>query len=145
MVYATNNEIGFDYLRDNLKSEYKSLFFKKDAFAIVDEVDSILIDEARTPLVISGQSNSDIEIFPKINSIIKFLKKDDYEINEESKSILLTSNGMEFVEKLLLENNLIKGGTLQDLENMSLNHNIIQGLRARHLYIKDKDLSLIHI
>ncbi|MDC0037923.1 preprotein translocase subunit SecA, partial [Alphaproteobacteria bacterium] len=139
VVYATNNEIGFDYLRDNLKNDFKSLFFKKDSFAIVDEVDSILIDEARTPLVISGQSNSDIEIFPKINSIIKFLKKDDYEINEESKSVLLTTQGMDLAEKLLLENNLIAGGTLQDLDNMGLNHNIIQALRAHHLFIKDKD------
>ncbi len=139
VVYATNNEIGFDYLRDNLKSEHKSLFFKDNSFAIVDEVDSILIDEARTPLVISGQSNSDIEIFPKINSIIKFLKKDDYEINEESKSVLLSTQGMDLAEKLLLENNLIAGGTLQDLDNMGLNHNIIQALRAHYLFIKDKD------
>ena len=139
VVYATNNEIGFDYLRDNLKSEYNSLFFKNNSFAIVDEVDSILIDEARTPLVISGQSNSNIEIFPKINSIIKFLKKDDYEINEESKNVLLTTQGMDLAEKLLLENNLIAGGTLQDLDNMGLNHNIIQALRAHYLFIKDKD------
>ena len=139
IVYATNNEIGFDYLRDNLKNSYETLCFKKEGFAIVDEVDSILIDEARTPLVISGQSNSSIDIYSKINSIIKFLKDDDYEINEESKSILLTSQGMEVSENLLLKNNLIKGGTLQDLENMSLNHNIIQGLRAHYLYIKDKD------
>ncbi len=139
IVYATNHEIGFDYLRDNLKSTYESLSFKKECFAIVDEVDSILIDEARTPLVISGQSNSSIELYPKINSITKFLNKKDYEINEEGKSILLTSSGMEIIEKLLLENNLIKGGTLQDLDNMSLNHNIIQALRARHLFLKDKD------
>ncbi|MDC0192051.1 preprotein translocase subunit SecA [Alphaproteobacteria bacterium] len=139
VVYVTNNEIGFDFLRDNLKSEYKALFFKNGSFAIVDEVDSILIDEARTPLVISGQSNSNIEIFPKINSIIKFLKKDDYEINEESKNVLLTSQGMDLAEKLLLENNLIAGGTLQDLDNMGLNHNIVQALRAHHLFIKDKD------
>ena len=139
IVYATNNEIGFDYLRDNLKNTYESLCFKKEGFAIVDEVDSILIDEARTPLVISGQSDNSIEIYPKINSIIKFLKKDDYEINEEGKSILLTSRGMEIAEKLLLENNLIKGGTLQDLDNMGLNHNIIQALRAHKIFIKDKD------
>ena len=139
IVYATNHEIGFDYLRDNLKGTYESLSFKKECFAIVDEVDSILIDEARTPLVISGQSNSSIELYPKINSIVKFLNEKDYEINEEGKSILLTSSGMEIMEKLLLENNLIKGGTLQDLDNMSLNHNIIQALRARHLFLKDKD------
>ena len=139
IVYATNNEIGFDYLRDNLKNNYESLSFKDDCFAIVDEVDSILIDEARTPLVISGQTDNDINIFSKINSIVKFLKKEDFEIDEEAKSILLTSKGMEFAEKLLLENNLIKGGTLQDLDNMGLNHNILQGLRAFHLFTKDVD------
>ena len=139
VVYATNNEIGFDYLRDNLKGDYESLCFKRDAFAIVDEVDSILIDEARTPLVISAEATSSIDLFPKINNIIKLFKKDDYEINEESKNILLTNEGMEFAEKLLLENNLIKGGTLQDLDNMSLNHNILQALRAHKLFIKDKD------
>ena len=139
VVYATNNEIGFDYLRDNLKGDYESLCFKKDAFAIVDEVDSILIDEARTPLVISAESTSSIELFPKINKIIKLFKEDDYELNEENKSILLTNKGMEFAEKLLLENNLIKSGTLQDLDNMALNHNIIQGLRAHKLFVRDKD------
>ncbi len=139
VVYATNNEIGFDYLRDNLKGDYESLCFKKDAFAIVDEVDSILIDEARTPLVISSESTSSIELFPKINKIIKLFKEEDYELNEENKSILLTNKGMEFAEKLLLENNLIKSGTLQDLDNMALNHNIIQGLRAHKLFIRDKD------
>ena len=100
IVYATNNEIGFDYLRDNLKNNYESLCFKKNGFAIVDEVDSILIDEARTPLVISGQSESSIEIYPKMNSLVKFLKEKDYEINEESKSILLTNTGMEVMLKI---------------------------------------------
>ena len=101
VVYATNNEIGFDYLRDNLKNDYDSLCFKKDAYAIVDEVDSILIDEARTPLVISGQSESAVDIYPKINKIVKLLKDSDYEINEESKNVLLTTQGMDFAEKLL--------------------------------------------
>ena len=139
VIYATNNEIGFDYLRDNLKGDYQSLCFKKDAFAIVDEVDSILIDEARTPLVISAEATSSVDLFPKINKIIKLFKDSDYEINEESKNVLLTNKGMEFAEKLLLENNLIKEGTLQDLDNMSLNHNIIQALRAHKLFFKDKD------
>ncbi len=142
VVYATNNEIGFDYLRDNLKGDYESLCFKKDAFAIVDEVDSILIDEARTPLVISAESNTSVELFPQINKIIKLFKDSDYEINEEGKSVLLTNEGMEFAEKLLLENNLIKEGTLQDLDNMALNHNIIQALRAHKLFIRDKDYIL---
>ena len=139
IVYATNNEIGFDFLRDNLKNNFDTLCFKKESFAIVDEVDSILIDEARTPLVISGQSDNSVEIYPKINNVVKLLKENDYEINEESKNILLTTNGMEFIEKLLIEKNLIKGGTLQDLENMSLNHNIIQALRAQKLFLKNKD------
>ncbi|MDC0232359.1 preprotein translocase subunit SecA [Pelagibacteraceae bacterium] len=139
VVYATNNEIGFDYLRDNLKGDFESLCFKKEAFAIIDEVDSILIDEARTPLVISSEASSSIDLFPKINKIIKLFKENDYELNEENKNVLLTNDGMEFAEKLLIENNLIQSGTLQDLDNMALNHNIIQGLRAHKLFIKDKD------
>ncbi len=144
IVYATNNEIGFDYLRDNLKNDFNNLCFKKNAFAIVDEVDSILIDEARTPLVISAESSSNTDLFPKIDKIIKILRKNDFEINEESKSILLTTDGMEFCEKLLKENGIIKKGTLQDLENMVLNHNIIQALRAHHLFIKDKDYIIMN-
>ena len=139
ILYATNNEIGFDYLRDNLKTDYENIFFHKAAFAIVDEVDSILIDEARTPLVISAESSTSVEIYPKINKIVKMLNKNDFEINEESKSILLTNNGMEFAEKLLTENGLIKEGTLQDLDNIALNHNIIQALRANHIFVKNKD------
>ena len=139
IVYATNNEIGFDYLRDNLKNDYNNLCFKKNAYAIVDEVDSILIDEARTPLVISAESNSNTDLFPKIDKVVKILRKNDFEINEESKSILLTTEGMEFCEKLLKENGIIQEGTLQDLNNMVLNHNIIQALRAHHLFIKNKD------
>ncbi|MBI04559.1 MAG: preprotein translocase subunit SecA [Pelagibacteraceae bacterium] len=139
IVYATNNEIGFDYLRDNLKGDKSLLCFRKDAFAIVDEVDSILVDEARTPLVISGETNTSVKIFPIINKIVKSFKKNDYEINEETKSILLTNEGMEFAEKLLIDNGLIKEGTLQDLDNMSLNHNLIQGLRAQKLFLKDRD------
>ncbi len=139
IVYATNNEIGFDYLRDNLKNDYNNLCFKKECFAIVDEVDSILIDEARTPLVISAESDSNTDLYPKINKIVQYLKKQDYEINEENKSVLLSQEGMEFAEKLLLENGLIKKGTLQDLENISLNHNIIQALRAQKLFFRDTD------
>ncbi|MDC0044881.1 preprotein translocase subunit SecA [Pelagibacteraceae bacterium] len=142
VVYATNNEIGFDYLRDNLKNDYEGLCFKKDAFAIVDEVDSILIDEARTPLVISAEANTNISLFPKIDKIVKFLKEEDYEINEESKSILLSSKGMEVAEKLLKNENIISKGTLQDIDNIALNHNIIQALRAQKIFIRDKDYIL---
>ena len=139
IVYATNNEIGFDYLRDNLKNDYEYLCFKRHGFVIVDEVDSILIDEARTPLVISGQSDSPVEIYPIIDSFVKFLDESDYEINEEAKSILLTNKGMEIIENLLTKKGVIKSGTLQDLDNMALNHNIIQALRAHKLFIRDKD------
>ncbi|OUW94994.1 MAG: preprotein translocase subunit SecA [Pelagibacteraceae bacterium TMED237] len=139
IVYATNNEIGFDYLRDNLKNDYDKLCFKKNAFAIVDEVDSILIDEARTPLVISAESNTKTDLYPVINKIVKFLDNNHFEINEESKSILLTTEGMEFSENLLIKNGLINKGTLQDLENVPLNHNILQSLRANKLFAKDKD------
>ena len=139
VVYATNNEIGFDYLRDNLKNDFDNLCFKKEAFAIVDEVDSILIDEARTPLVISAEANTNVSLYPQINSITKLLKQDDYEINEESRSVLLTTQGMEVIENLLKKNNLITNGTLQDLENLTLNHNIIQALRAQKLFFRDKD------
>ena len=142
IVYATNNEIGFDYLRDNLKNDFSQICFKKDAFAIVDEVDSILIDEARTPLVISAESNISTELYPKINKIIKFLKDEDYEINEETKTILLSSKGMEITENLLKNEKLISKGTLQDLDNVALNHNITQALRAHKLFIKNKDYIL---
>ena len=139
IVYATNNEIGFDYLRDNLKNDYESLCFKKDVFAIVDEVDSILIDEARTPLVISAEANTNTNLYPIINRIVKFLNDQDYEINEESKNILLSEKGMSTTENLLKKEGLISNGTLQDLENVTLNHNIIQALRANKIFIKDKD------
>ncbi len=139
IVYATNNEIGFDFLRDNLKTDLELLCFKKDCFAIVDEVDSILIDEARTPLVISAEAQTNTNIYPQINKIIKLLKSEDYELNEESRNVLLTTDGMDLVEKLLIENQLIKSGTLQDLDNLTLNHNIIQALRANKLFFRDKD------
>ena len=139
VVYATNNEISFDYLRDNLKNDYEALCFKKDAFAIVDEVDSILIDEARTPLVISAEASTNISLYPKIDKIVKFLKEKDYEINEESKSILLSSTGIEVAEQLLKNESIISRGTLQDIDNIGLNHNIIQALRAQKIFTRDKD------
>ena len=139
IVYATNNEIGFDYLRDNLKNDYEKLCFKKDSFAIVDEVDSILIDEARTPLVISAEANTNTNIYPIINKIVKFLSHEDYEINEESRNILLSEKGMITTENLLKKERLISKGTLQDLENLTLNHNIIQALRANKIFVRDKD------
>ena len=139
VLYATNHEIGFDYLKDNLKNKYEDLFFKDRELAIVDEVDSILIDEARTPLAISSESQNSVELYPKIDSLVKFLKEDDFDLNEESKTVLLTNTGMETIEGLMKNEGLISKGTLQDLENLTLNHHIMQSLRARQLFIKDKD------
>ncbi len=144
IVYATNHEIGFDYLRDNLKSNYDILFFKSPGYAIIDEVDSILIDEARTPLIISGESQSSVDLYPKINSLVKFLKEKDYELNEENRTALLTNKGMEIIENLLKKEGLIINGTLQDLDNFSFNHNINQALRAQKLFIKDKDYIIMN-
>ena len=90
IVYATNNEIGFDYLRDNLKGDYESLCFKKEAFAIVDEVDSILIDESRTPLIISGKLEDKTTLYTTSNEFIKYLQKNDYELDEKNKNVILT-------------------------------------------------------
>lgn len=139
VVYVTNHEIGFDYLRDNLKNNYDDLFFKERFFAIVDEVDSILIDEARTPLAISSESQNSVKLYPRINSLVKFLKEGDFDLNEENKSVLLTNTGMETIENLMKKDGLIDQGTLQDLENLTLNHHITQALRAQHLFFKDKD------
>ena len=139
VVYATNHEIGFDSLRDNLKNNYENLYFKDRKLAIVDEVDSILIDEARTPLVISSESEDSVILYPRINKLVKLLKKDDFDLNEENKTILLTNKGMEVIENLLKKDELISEGTLQDLENLTLNHHITQALRAQHLFLKDKD------
>jgi len=139
IIYATNHEIGFDFLRDNLKNSYEDLFFKNRNFVIVDEVDSILIDEARTPLAISSESQNSVTLYPRINSLVKFLKKDDFDLNEETKSILLNNKGMEVIENLMTKDGLISNGTLQDLENLNLNHHILQALRAQHLFIKDVD------
>ena len=134
IVYGTNNEFGFDYLRDNMAQSSEQLTQGNLFYAVIVEVDSILVDEARTPLIISAESRSNTELYPKIDKIVKFLNDGDYEINEESKSILLTTKGMEIAENLLKENGLIKKGTLQDLDNISLNHNIIQALRANKIF-----------
>ena len=142
VLYATNHEITFDYLRDNLKNNYENIFFKERGFAIVDEVDSILVDEARTPIAISSESQSSVKLYPRINSLVKFLKKDDFDLNEENKTVLLNNKGMETIESLMKKDGLINQGTLQDLENLTLNHHITQALRAHHLFFKDKDYIL---
>ena len=139
VTYVTNNDLGFDYLRDNLKTRIEDLFFKKLSFAIVDEVDSILIDEARTPLAISSSSEQTTNLYPIIRKLTDFLGENHFEKDEEKRSIILNTLGLEKIEELLKKEGLIISGTLQDLDNIPLNHHVTQSLRAKHLFTKDKE------
>ena len=139
ITYGTNNEFGFDYLRDNLKIQKKSMVQRKHNFCIVDEVDSILIDESRTPLVISGAIEDKTILYNKVNKLIPFLDSEDYEIDEKTKTANLTEKGNDKAEKILGERNIIKGGSLYDIENVAVVHHINQALRANKLFEKDKD------
>lgn len=139
IIYGTNNELGFDYLRDNMKFSLEEMVQRPFNYALVDEVDSILIDEARTPLIISGASEDSSEKYILVNKIIPRLSEDDYEKDEKSKSVVLTEVGMERVENLLKEVGLIKEGNLYDITNVSLVHHVNQALRAHKMHIKDVD------
>ncbi len=137
VTYATNNELGFDYLRDNLKLSLQETVQRDYHFAIVDEVDSILIDEARTPLIISGQAEDNPKLYEQIAKIIPKLSADCYEVDEKQRSITLTEQGSEQVENLLSKHGLLEEGTLYDMHNISLVHHIDQALRALHLFQRD--------
>ena len=139
ITYGTNNEFGFDYLRDNMKYSKDTLVQKKHNFAIVDEVDNILIDEARTPLIISGPTEDTSSLYSKINQFIPQLKDVDYEKDEKSKSVNLTNKGVESIEKILKEQKLLKNNNLFDSENIVILHHINQALRAHKLFEKDTD------
>lgn len=140
ITYGTNNEFGFDYLRDNMKHEADQLVQRKFNFAIVDEVDSVLIDEARTPLIISGPTEDNSELYHLINKLVLKLSDTDYEIDEKSRQITLTEEGMSNVEEILKRENLIeKDGNFYDLHNMPLVHHVNQALRAHKLFTKDVD------
>lgn len=139
ITYATNNELGFDYLRDNMKFYSSELVMRPFNFAIVDEVDSILIDEARTPLIISGAAEDSAEAYKNIDAIIPNLISADYEIDEKQRSITLTEAGNEHIEKLLIEANLISGNNLYDIKNISVVHHVNQALKAHHLFKRDVD------
>jgi preprotein translocase subunit SecA len=140
IVYGTNNEFGFDYLRDNLKHNINSLVQREFNFAIIDEVDSILIDEARTPLIISGSSFSGPELYVKINNIASLLHEDDYELDEKSKSVLFTDKGNERVEQLIKDLGLIKkDSSLYDIENMNIVHHLNQAIKAHKIFKLDTD------
>ena len=139
IIYGTNNELGFDYLRDNMKFSREEMVQRPFNFAIVDEVDSILIDEARTPLIISGAAEDSSEKYILVNKIIPQLVEKDYEKDEKARTVVLTEAGQEHVEQLLKEVGLIKSGGLYDLGNVTLVHHVNQALRAHKMHIKDVD------
>ena len=139
VTYATNNELGFDYLRDNMKYRLEDMVQRSHIYAIVDEVDSILIDEARTPLIISGPLDDRSEFYNTIDAYIPRLDKTDYELDEKQRTVNLTEVGMEKMENLLRDAGLLKSDSLYDVENVSVVHHVNQGLRAHKLFARDKD------
>ena len=139
ITYGTNNEYGFDYLRDNMKYDMAQMVQRGHNFAIVDEVDSILIDEARTPLIISGPTEDRSELYVAIDALIPRLAASDVDVDEKQRAVSLTEQGNEHVEKLLEEAGLLVEGNLYDVENTSLVHHSNQALRAHKLFQRDKD------
>jgi preprotein translocase subunit SecA len=139
ITYGTNNEYGFDYLRDNMKYRLEDMVQRGHYFAIVDEVDSILIDEARTPLIISGPLDDRSEFYNTIDTFFPQLDKTDYDVDEKQRTVTLTEAGMEKIETLLRDAGQLKGDSLYDVENVSVVHHINQALRAHSLFTRDKD------
>src|SRR5690349_15339332 len=139
VTYGTNNELGFDYLRDNMKYRLEDMVQRGHVFAIVDEVDSILIDEARTPLIISGPLDDRSDFYNTIDTFILKLEKPDYEVDEKQRTVNLTEVGMERMEQWLREADQLKSDSLYDVENVSVVHHVNQGLRAHKLFQRDKD------
>jgi len=139
VTYGTNNEFGFDYLRDNMKLKLDEQVQRDFNYAIVDEVDSILIDEARTPLIISGPTQDSSELYISVNKVIPKLGEDDYEKDEKGRSITLTEAGVERVEEVLRDMGLLATASLYDAENISLLHHVTQALRAHKMFERDTD------
>jgi preprotein translocase subunit SecA len=139
VTYGTNNELGFDYLRDNMKFRLEEMVHRPFHFAIVDEVDSILIDEARTPLIISGPTEDNSDLYIQVDKLIPALEPRDYEKDEKQRTVTLTESGVEKIEALLLERGLMTAGSLYDIQNVSLVHHVNQALRAHKLFALDTD------
>jgi preprotein translocase subunit SecA len=139
VTYATNNELGFDYLRDNMKMSASEMVQRGHAFAIVDEVDSILIDEARTPLIISGPVEDRAELYNTVDVLMPLLAKEDYELDEKQRQVSFTEAGNERLETILRERDLLKGDSLFDIENVTIVHHANQALKAHKLFLRDRD------
>ena len=139
VTYATNNELGFDYLRDNMKYHLEEMVQRGHNFAIVDEVDSILVDEARTPLIISGPVDDKSDLYNAVNQYIPALTPEDYDLDEKQRSCTLTEQGNEHLEQVLGEAGLLRGTNLYDAENVTIVHHVQQALRAHKLFQRDKD------
>lgn len=139
ITYGTNHEFGFDYLRDNMKFRLETLVQRPFNYAIVDEVDSILIDEARTPLIISGPSDDSSELYNKVDSVIPLLQPEHYKVDEKDRNATLTESGMEFIEKVLYEKHITKVKNLYDISNATIVHHLDKALTAHKLYKADVD------
>ena len=139
VTYGTNNELGFDYLRDNMKYSIEDMVQRGHVYAIVDEVDSILVDEARTPLIISGPLDDRSEFYNTIDAFIPRLDKPDYEVDEKQRTVTMTEAGMEKMEQMLRTAGQLKADSLYDIENVSVVHHVNQALRAHKLFHRDKD------
>jgi preprotein translocase subunit SecA len=139
VTYGTNNEFGFDYLRDNMKFRLEEMVQRPFNYAIVDEVDSILIDEARTPLIISGPAEDSSDLYRQVDTLIPNLVAEDYEKDEKQRTVTLSEAGVERIEALLRQSGLMSEGTLYDVHNISLTHHVNQALRAHKLFARDTD------
>ena len=139
ITYATNNELGFDYLRDNMKYDLAEMVQRDHHYCIVDEVDSILIDESRTPLIISGRSDDNSNHYLLSKKFINKLQKEDYEIDEKNKNAILTDAGIDKIEKLAIQDGVLKNNNFYDPQNLSLVHHVNQALKANYLFNKDID------
>ena len=139
VTYGTNSEFGFDYLRDNMKFTLEDMVQREFNYAIVDEVDSILVDEARTPLIISGAAEASSDMYAAVNEVIPSLVEEDYEKDEKMRTVTLTDQGTEHVEQLLDEAGLLQNGNLYDYANVSLVHHVNQALRAHTMFQRDTD------
>ncbi len=139
ITYGTNNELGFDYLRDNMKYQLPAMVQRGHGFAVIDEVDSILVDEARTPLIISGPLDDKSELYLSIDEVIPFIEAGDYDLDEKQRTVNLTEAGNEKIEGVLRERGILKEGSLYDIENITIVHHIQNALKAHKLFQKDKD------